>query len=214
MRTLRNIFAGICFILSVFFLAFTIYAFAVPDAGGKTLGVSFTLIFFLLGYFLKVQSKYSADIKEKNEELGIIASSLLHHVEGLPIAEKTQCIVSITPEMLIIEGGGTDFNISTIQIRAAEVKTDTEIANIIHSSAAKGIAGGLLFGPIGLVVGSRAKSKEKKTNTYFLIINYTNSAGEIAAIMFDGGNSPFSVQKIASKLKPLIANNPKQTVQL
>lgn len=86
----------------------------------------------------------------------------MDHVEGLPLGEGTLCNLSVTQDKLVIDGGGTDFNINNSQIRAVEVKTDTEIANIVHSSAAKGIAGGLLFGPIGLIVGSRATSKEKE----------------------------------------------------
>ncbi|ETT55185.1 hypothetical protein BSK66_31300 [Paenibacillus odorifer] len=214
MKAFRNILSGIMFILSVLFLIFTILTFAVPETEGKGVAIVMTLICFFLGFVIKTQSKQAEEIKQKNEELGIKATALLHHVEGLPISEKTQCKVAVTRDGISIIGGGTEFNITNSQIRAAEVKTDTEIANIVHSSAAKGIAGGLLFGPIGLVVGSRAKSKEKRTSTYYLIINYTNTAGEVAALMFDEGTTSFASQKIVSKLKPVIVNNPIHSVQL
>lgn len=172
------------------------------------------LLLFLLIYLIVISIKGRQKAKKQMRENKISAQVLLHHVEGLPLSEKTQCQVSVTDTGLVINGGGTDFKIDATQIRATEVKTDTEIANIVKSSAAKGIAGGLLFGPIGLVVGARATSKEKKTNTYYLIINYTNVAGELTALMFDGGNNPFAAQKVANKLRPIIIDNPKQTVQL
>ncbi|MEK4452809.1 MULTISPECIES: hypothetical protein [unclassified Paenibacillus] len=212
MKGLRNVLAVLCFMASIFFLTFTIFLFVKPDVNGGTIGVVFTLIFFALGYFLRVKPHNHLDSNDDKNEF--LVTSALDHVEGLPLGEGTLCNLSVTQDKLVIDGGGTDFNINNSQIRAVEVKTDTEIANIVHSSAAKGIAGGLLFGPIGLIVGSRATNKEKRTNTHYLIINYTNSNGEMAALMFDGGHTAASAQKITHKLRPIITNNPKQSVQL
>lgn len=214
MKVIRNILALISFVMAAIFLFFTILTLTVSVMEGKGIAITMTVVFFVLGIILRVPSKYSEELKEKREELGVIASSDLHHVEGLPLSEKTKCNVSVTKDGLLIDGGGTNFKIDTCQIRAAEVKTDTEIAHIVNSSAAKGIVGGLLFGPIGLVVGARATSKIKKSDTYYLIINYTSSSGDIVALMFDGGNTPFGVRKIVSKLKTMIVNNPKQTIHL
>ncbi|MNV72021.1 hypothetical protein D3C71_1650750 [compost metagenome] len=124
------------------------------------------------------------------------------------------CNLSLLNDQLLISGGGTDFALNLDQIGAAEIKTDVEIAHIVSSSAAKGIAGGLLFGPIGLVVGSRAKSKEKRTATPYLIINYTNSDNILSAIMFEASGNPWGANKFLGKLRPLISNNPKRQVQL
>lgn len=138
----------------------------------------------------------------------------MRHVEGLPLAEKTHCSLNLDGERLIVSGGGSEFTLNLSQIGAAEIKTDVEIAHIVSSSAAKGIAGGLLFGPIGLVVGSRAKSKEKRTATPYLIINFTNSENELSAMMFEGSLDPIGLKKFVTKIKPLIASNPIKQVQL
>lgn len=136
------------------------------------------------------------------------------HVEGLPLAEKTNCHLAIINDQLVISGGGAEVSVNLSQIGAAEVKTDVEIAHYVTSSAAKGITGGLLFGPIGLVVGSRAKGKEKRTATPYLIINYTNSDNELSALMFDASQNSWGLNKFLHKLQPLISNNPKRIVQL
>lgn len=191
-------------------------SFIAEDRIAVIMGSIFMILFMHLilftVYMLSGRSRLRKEMKEKEKELGILTKATGHHIEGLPLAEKTFCELILTSDKFIIIGGGTTFNITIPQLRAAEIKTDQEIAYLVHSSAVKGIAGGLLFGPIGLVVGARAKSKEKKTFTHYLILNYINSSGELVAIMFEAGGFP--AQKMVNALRPLIINNPTATVQL
>jgi hypothetical protein len=196
-----------------------ILTLVIPELEGEGIAFLFVAIFTAAGFLLKVKSKETLRLKQKKEELGAIAYARVHHVEGLPLAEKTECELFLTNDKLVIEGGGSAFNLSLSQIRAAEVKTDTEIANIVQGSLAGGVVGGLVFGPVGAIIGSRAKSHEKRSYSYYLVINYTNSKGEIAAMLFDGGKSsegksPFSIQKIVLKIKTLTQDNVPQSVQL
>jgi len=178
--------------------------------------VVFLLIIVTAIYVLFNPRKKKENKKELRETgPDILARISAHHVEGLPLSEKTFCELVMTPDKLSITGGGTAFSIMIPQLRAAEIKTDTEVANIVNSSAAKGIAGGLLFGPIGLVVGSRAMSKEKRSYTHYLILNYVNSTGEIAAVMFEVDDSDeYRAQEVVDTMKSLITKNPVVTVQL
>lgn len=217
MKVLRGIGSTLLFVVSFIFLIFFLMGLFIPELEGSWIAGIVAIVFFIPGIFVKGKSKHKVEREKHKEELkqrGVIASSNLHHIEGLPLAEKTLCNIHVTPDLLIVEGGGTTFELKNSQIRAAEVKTDTEIANIVHSSAVKGIAGGLLFGPIGLVVGARATNKKQTTYTYYLIINFANSDGELTALMFDGGSSPFNAQRISNKLHPILQNNPKAIVQL
>ncbi|MFC5702301.1 hypothetical protein ACFPVX_13445 [Cohnella faecalis] len=52
----------------------------------------------------------------------------LYHLEGLPIAEKVLCTITLMPTELQISGGGTSFAIDLNQIRNAEFKTDRQPA--------------------------------------------------------------------------------------
>ncbi|MNB80546.1 hypothetical protein D3C75_273110 [compost metagenome] len=138
----------------------------------------------------------------------------LRHVEGLPLAEGTMCIVVLESDKLIITGGGAEYTMEISQLRAIEAKTDVEIAHIVKSSAAKGVAGGLLFGPIGLVVGSRATSKEKRTVTVYAIVNYINSDGDLAVLMFNDLPNTYSASKLVNKVRPLIPQTQAQSYKL
>lgn len=138
----------------------------------------------------------------------------MYHAGGLPIAEDTQCDISVIQGRMVITGGGSEFVVNLPQIKAVDFKTDVEIANIVNSSAAKGIAGGLLFGPIGLVVGARATSKKERTVTPYLIINYISSSNEISVLMFRDNPSSYQAAKFIDRLRPLISDNPKQSFQL
>lgn len=213
MKVLRIIASAVMFLTSFSFLMIFIISLNDPAVEGGGLALLLMAICAWLGIVVKPKSN-SKSRKQQLQDDGVLAHANLSHVEGLPISEKTACTLYVKNDELIIDGGGTEFKILNSQLRAAEVKTETEIANIVHSSAAKGIAGGLMFGPIGLVVGSRATNKEKKTNNYYFILNYEKSNGDLSAMMFDSGNNPFPAQKIKSKLNPILLNQPKTTVQL
>lgn len=172
------------------------------------------LLLALLGYLIYISIKNAGKNKKDRKDRGITSQSTLQHVGGLPLSEKTMCKVSVTQDGILVEGGGSDFTISASQLRAVEVKTDVEISNIVHSSAAQGIVGGLIFGPIGLVVGARAKNKKVKKHEHFLVINYMSSNNEISALLFSSGENPLAAMKIAAKTKPMVSLAPKATVQL
>lgn len=186
--------------LNTLYLSFTMY----DSIGDKVKSLILALVFLGVGYYLLI---YSNSKKAK-------VTAKLNHVNGLPIAEKTLCKLIVSPNKLSIQGGGVNFDVDISKINAAEVKTDVEIANIVHSSAIKGVTGGLLFGPIGLVVGARPTNKEKRSNRYYLIINYTNASGEIAPIVFDSSKRAEPAKRISNQLKRLLKGTQKVTVQL
>ncbi|WP_410768116.1 hypothetical protein [Fontibacillus sp. BL9] len=217
MKVIKKLASALLIILAFIYLIIFIIGIFTPMTENVGLAGILAVVFAIAAMLINRKPTYKAERVKLSEELkglGVIVSSPLHHIQGLPLAEKTQCNVHVTPHLLIIEGGGTTFELKMNQIRAAEVKTDVEIANSVHSSAAKGIAGGLLFGPVGAMVGARATNKKQTTFTYYLIINFENSQGETAALLFDGGNMPLKAQRISNKLYPFLKQNPKVTVQL
>lgn len=210
MRLFRNILATISFILSAVFVIIAVIMALTSETGTIWVPIVFAGILLAIGLVLKTKTQSKHGVESSSDGSGVIESAIVHHVEGLPISEKTRCQIELYGDNLAIKGGGVDFNLHPSKITAVEIKTDVEIANIVSSSAAKGIAGGLLFGPIGLVVGSRATNKVKRTLHYYLIINYFNSSGELAAMMFQDDIAPHRTRKLMNALKPQILSSPKR----
>lgn len=81
----------------------------------------------------------------------------------------------------------------------------TEIVEKNKSSIGRAVAGGLLFGGVGAVVGAVSGSgkKEKKVNKFYFIISYTSSAGEEKLLQFEDTRL-YKGRKVATKLKELV----------
>lgn len=80
----------------------------------------------------------------------------------------------------------------------------TEITQVNKSSIGRAVAGGLLFGGVGAVVGavSGTGTKNKKERHFYFIISYTSSAGEEKFIQFEDTRL-YKGSKVAAELKRL-----------
>lgn len=80
----------------------------------------------------------------------------------------------------------------------------TEVVNVSKSPIGRAVAGGLLFGGVGAVVGavSGAGTKEKKERHFYFIISYTSSSGEDKFIQFEDTRL-YRGSKVAAELKRL-----------
>lgn len=92
---------------------------------------------------------------------------------------------------------------------------ETEIVEKNKSVIGRAVAGGLLFGGIGAVVGgiSGTGTKTKKERHFYFIISYTSSAGEDKFIQFEDTRL-YRGAKVASELKRLCNINVPDQVQL
>jgi hypothetical protein len=80
----------------------------------------------------------------------------------------------------------------------------TEVAQKSKSPIGRALAGGILFGGAGAVVGaiSGVGNKEKKDTKLYLIISYTDNKGKDATIVFEDKRR-YKGKKIAQMLKEL-----------
>ncbi len=91
----------------------------------------------------------------------------------------------------------------------------TEVVNVSKSTIGRAVAGGLLFGSIGAVVGgiSGTGTKDKKERHFYFIISYTSSNGEDKFIQFEDTRL-YRGSKVASELKRLCNITVPDQVQL
>lgn len=106
------------------------------------------------------------------------------HQAGLPLAQDATCAVVKEDDGFKISGGGNDYILKNMKITDICVKSDVEIQRQYVSSIGGAVGGAVVFGPLGAIVGGRAKKKKIKTKTYYLIFSYISDS-EISYISFE-----------------------------
>lgn len=132
------------------------------------------------------KQKKKAELKQKIQENKKLEERRItgKHQAGLPIAQDAVCRITNMDDEFQISGGGNNFVLQKDKISEISVMTDTEIQKQYVSSIGGAVAGGVVFGPLGAIVGGRAKEKKTKTKTYYLIFTYV-SDNEVRYMSFE-----------------------------
>lgn len=110
--------------------------------------------------------------RKERKAAGITVEGQLKHVNGLPIAENQVCKVVSYPDKYEITASGVSFNLPKDRVTDICIKTDVEIQKQAVSSIGGAVAGAVLFGPLGAIIGGRAKDRKVKTTSKYLIFTY------------------------------------------
>lgn len=145
--------------------------------------------------------------KKKQNFSGITVYAAFHHVNGLPLAENLLCEVFSYSDRIEFKAGTTVIKLARAKITDMCIKNDTDIQNQAVSSVGGAIAGGMMFGALGAVIGGRAKTKKIKTVTQYLIITYIKDNGELSYIGFDTRNNPPAAAKLVKEFLELNTNS-------
>lgn len=120
--------------------------------------------------------------------------ALFSLVSGLDLNDEfAQLRLSVANEHLLIEERAqkgfrtiteATYSIPLSNIIAVEEVTEKELTEKNKSAIGRGVAGGLIFGPAGLVLGglSGVGKKEAIKKTLLFVISYVSSDGEIANV--------------------------------
>lgn len=158
--------------------------------GGGTEAIYPSVIFGVIGLvliFKKPKTKEEKQKKQKELENKREYEKVhmdMFHVAGLPIAEGTPCVCGMESELFEFSGSGNKFHLHFDKITSIDIKTDVEIQKQYVSSIGGAIGGAILFGPLGAIVGGRAKQKKSKEITYYLIFTYLKD-GNVDYISFE-----------------------------
>lgn len=134
--------------------------------------------------------------------------AIVFHLQGLPNTGKnSQCRVSEDGEFLIIEElegivklkVKNTFKIACAKIIAVEELTEKNIKEKSKSVVGRGITGGILFGPAGMILGGLSGTGTKKSvkEQYLLNISYYgHNENDIKTIIFNApGVSSLNMMK-------------------
>ena len=97
-----------------------------------------------------------------------------------------------------------EINLNYSQITDVYYGVQTDITKVNKSVIGRAVAGGLLLGGVGALVGavSGVGTKDKKKLTLYFIISYTSSTGKDEFLAFEDTRM-YKGKKVANKLKEL-----------
>ena len=175
--------------------------------------IIFFLIFigfclFMFFYTSSIKSKAKKNINKIKEEKNANLIISLTHFYGLPVAENTITQILSTPTEYEFIANNTSFKLRKQKVTDVTITTDVEIQKNNVSSIGGAIGGGLLFGPVGAMIGGRSKEKTSKIVNYYLIFTYFDN-NEIKYLSFNCTNnlSAYKFTKEFNNTKDNSTNN-------
>ena len=151
-----------------------------------------------------ITSKAKKERKRKLQQLkenGLTLSGCFNHINGLNLPENMMCEVFSYSDRFEFKSGSIQFNLAKSKIVDIAITTDTYIQKQYVSSIGGAVVGAVLFGPLGAIIGGRAKQKTTRTISYYLIITYKNDTDELKYLGFDVTNTYFIAQKFVNEFK-------------
>ena len=135
---------------------------------------------------------------------------------GLPnTSERTLVNVYANNEKLVIAQEDLKYEIEFPKLTAVEFVDKVEQLEKNKSALARGIAGGLVLGPLGAIAGAASGIGKKKEKGSFVVINY-KSDGETKVIILQITTRIFKDSKFAKEMRNRIIklNTENGTVKL
>lgn len=172
--------------------------------------IGVVVIFFLLAFIVfciftavkasklkKQQKKAVKDLKAQ----GLTHQLVAKHTYGLPIAEGLVCTIQAYKDHLDFFSGTTHITLNVEKITDMCIKGETEIQQQYVSSVGGAVGGAVLFGPLGAMIGGRAKKKTSKTTTSYFIITYKNADDALAYLGFDVSDCVWQAGKLVNDFR-------------
>lgn len=145
---------------------------------------------------------------------GNIGKYSLTHIQGLDIPVVI-CSVVLAADKVTISGAGKEYSLSLQKIQSVDFQMEVDIQKYSKSSIVGGIAGAAVFGAAGAVIGSAPRSKTERLVTGCAVLGYTASDGSQSYILLQSPQAnDMQAAKFVDKLRPLIASNSPQSIEL
>lgn len=138
---------------------------------------------------------------------------------GLPVEKQGLLGLLLQPDKVIVMNKEHEFTLRISQIKDVEHRLERETERELRTNTAGGIVGGVLLGPVGLLVGSQPKSKKiKDIMISSLTFSYTNSQGEASSIELlyktTGDGVPSEMRKLSDMLNQILLNDKKPSTRI
>lgn len=140
---------------------------------------------FIAVIIITIFINVSINRKREDKANGILFRVKGKHIHGLPL--QTGLLVEVTLEsgFVLFNAPGLSARINLNQIRVAAAMSQSDFAKKQKSVIGRAVVGGILIGPVGAVVGGMSGIGDKDMKGGFLVINYINEVGELAAVVIN-----------------------------
>ena len=105
-------------------------------------------------------------------------------LSGLNMPTGTTCKVVAAGDKLVISALKQEYTLPNRKIIGVDIQTIKDFQKQYVSSVGGAVAGGVLLGPLGAILGGMAKQKIVKNTTPLLIVTYEKEPGDIQYIVF------------------------------
>lgn len=167
---------------------------------------------FMVYYTSHLKSKAKKELSKLKDDRQASLVMTLNHFNGLPIAENTPTQILSCPNEYEFLANNTSFKLDKNKIQDISITNDVEIQKSYSSSVGGAIGGAVLFGPLGAMIGGRAKEKTSRIINSYLIFTYLDN-NEIKYIAFNCSNV-FNANKFVKEFKQNGKNKISTTVNL
>ena len=130
----------------------------------------------VLSDFLNVNNEIKAQLQ------------LVGGIGSLPTG--TSCYVAYNYQRMKFFASGQEFTLDVSKLVDVSVMTQSQVQQQYVSSVGGAVAGAVLFGPIGAIIGGKATKKKVRQSTLYLILTYL-SGGTTSYIVFDVTANPY-----------------------
>lgn len=123
--------------------------------------------------------------KRKHKAAGVISEFSGMLVSGLPLQINSKVNLLLFSDLLVLRGKGMTAQIKLQDIKVATSMKYNDFAQVDKSVVGRAVVGGVLLGPVGAVVGGVSGVGKKNKAGDYLVLNYIDSSGQLAAIVLN-----------------------------
>jgi len=167
------------------------------------------IIFCIVGLVLLLRRTIPKEEKQRRKEHMAAskekASRTLSgkHMAGLPLAQGVDCTLVFESDCVAISNGGNSFRLDYQKVTDLQLTTSVELQKNYVSSVGGAVGGAVLFGPLGAMVGGRAKEKTSRVIEYYFIITYHGKTGDLEYLSFET-YAPQQARDLIQRFRPLL----------
>jgi hypothetical protein len=175
----------------------------------------FIIVFIVMAIIAGI--KNTKRMKVRVSEMGANDFFSALHFEGLDISQNTMCELYSFKDKILIDAKSQKFEIKYENLKVAVVKSEQEIIEKGKSVVGRAVLGTLLLPGLGTIIGGISgvgtKKKGGQTNHY-LILNYTDSRGDMSAVTFKNNLNIIKMNKFCNEINKSSSYLKPEVIQL